>query len=141
MKCMLKMFSTPKIIVLLVVLVPTSVVSFTHYIKQHPSDPCPLNYDDCTTLSDAVLMSDNISLILSPGLHCLDHNLTITDATAFIMSSTRYSNDANATTTLKCQLSVRISLSPVQYVCISGLDLSGCVEILIRASLLFKWTK
>ena len=119
-----------KVVQLLALLmVPDSAVSLIIYVTQHSHDPCPHNYDKCTTLSDFISPTENTSLIFSNGYHSLDHNLTFSDLSSFILS---IENDSNMKPRLGCQPSVRMSFSSLASVRINGLDLSECVEIEIR---------
>ena len=119
-----------KVVLLLALLmVPDPVVSLIIYVTQHSHDPCPHNYDKCTTLSDFILPTENTSLIFSNGYHSLDHNLTISDLSSFILS---IENNRNMKPRLGCQPFVRMSFSSLASVQINGLHLSGCVEMEIR---------
>ena len=119
-----------KVVLLLALLMaPDPVVSSIIYVTQHSHDPCPHNYDKCTTLSDFILPTENTSLIFSNGYHSLDHNLTISDLSSFILSIEK---DRNMKPRIGCQPSVRLSFSSLASVQINGLDLSECVEIEIR---------
>ena len=129
-----KMFNAAfKIVLLLALLMcPGSVVSLTYYVTQHPHDPCPRDYDNCTTLSDFAMTSDseNTSLIFSTGYHSLDRYMTISDVSSLILTSEYYfyENDTDLRPTIKCQPSVRIAFFSIVHVHIRGLDFSGCIE-------------
>ena len=120
-----------KVVLLLLALlmVPHSVVSSIIYVTQHSHDPCPHNYDKCTTLSDFISPTENTWLIFSNGYHSLDHNLTISDLPSFILS---IENNRNMKPRIGCQPSVRMSFFSLASVRINSLDLSECVEIKIR---------
>ena len=90
---------------------------------------CPGGSQPCLTLSEFAssnLSVSNITLILFPGVHQLDHQLSVVDINYFAMKATNATVDCSHHTS-------NISFYDTQYVLLSGVVYSGCSRNLVSS--------
>ena len=124
--------------IFLVVLSINSIASLntTYYITPDQNTPCPLLYDNCTTISTFAASLDtkytinaNISLVFHQGNHTLRSNMSIVDIILFVMSS---EDNMGLKSNLTCDVSASMLFSSVSYVYIHNLNFIGCTELKVH---------
>ena len=124
------MFLGHHILTLFLFMQYSTVSCDTFYIVTSPSSPCPGEYIGvpCLTLQQYASnpsQSQNITLIVEPGVYNLSTVLTVSDGHNFTMSST------NATVTCT-SATAQFDFSTVENVHISGITFQGCRNTAIR---------
>ena len=131
-KVMLSCFSFCQLMILLFSVEFSTVSCDTFYIVTSPSSPCPGEYIGvpCLTLQQYASnpsQSQNITILVEPGMYNLSTVLTVSDGYNFTMSS------INATVTCT-SATTRFEFNSIENVHIRGMTFQSCRNTAIRMS-------
>ena len=121
--CHWKRYLMTKLIVCCLLCCPLSTQVF------NISESLPCTMEPCFTLTNLVTQlsnnhNSNITITLSPEIHTLSVNLTLSNVTNFFIFGSSIESDG---TVIACN-GTRITFHHVQYVLISGITFQGCGE-------------
>ena len=103
--------------------------STTYYIKPNQTDRCPRNKQPCQTLSEFAAKNsngNNKTLIVLPGDHGLDTNLSFSGLSNLVITS------ENDDVTVRCDLTSRFSFESIEEVSLKDMNFIGCGRNLVR---------